>query len=166
MLRDTIHMKGANYSAAGQNCRRGTRNANHQTIKSEGSLVIHSQALAFPGVVRFAKLGDQATPAVTIQSGPSAFTARLSALCKLSAEETPLLQGLGRSTRKYAVHEEIGATASPFVPRVVVSGWACRQRILSDGRRQIINLVLPGDVIGDLEHPELPVNDSFVALTR
>lgn len=135
-------------------------------MKSEGSLVTHSQALAFPGVVRFAKPGDHGTPpAVAIQSGPSAFTSRLSALCQLSVEEVLLLQGLGRSTRRYVLHEEIGADTNPFVPRVVVSGWACRQRILSDGRRQIINLILPGDVIGDLEHPDLPVNDSFVALT-
>lgn len=32
--------------------------------------------------------------------------------------------------------------------RLLVSGWAGRARILRDGRRQFINLILPGDVIG------------------
>lgn len=33
-------------------------------------------------------------------------------------------------------------------PLLIVSGWACRVRSLSDGRRQIMNLLLPGDAIG------------------
>lgn len=29
--------------------------------------------------------------------------------------------------------------------RIFVSGWACRYKVLEDGRRQIVNFVLPGD---------------------
>lgn len=32
--------------------------------------------------------------------------------------------------------------------RVLLSGWACRYKSFADGRRQILNLLLPGDVIG------------------
>ena len=32
--------------------------------------------------------------------------------------------------------------------RVVVSGWAFRYRMLHDGRRQILNILLPGDTFG------------------
>jgi CRP-like cAMP-binding protein len=33
-------------------------------------------------------------------------------------------------------------------PQVLLEGWACRQRLLADGRRQIIVVLLPGDLIG------------------
>jgi CRP-like cAMP-binding protein len=33
-------------------------------------------------------------------------------------------------------------------PHLLVSGWACCHRLLSDGRRQILCLLLPGDCIG------------------
>ena len=126
----------------------------------------HVQPMAHPNVVRFAKSLDPVAPrAVVAPSGLRAFTSRVSALGKLSAEELLLLQGVGRFTRSHAQHEEIGADATPMVSRVVVSGWACRQRMLGDGRRQIISLILPGDVIGNLEQAELPSEDSFVALT-
>src|SRR4051812_38806623 len=32
-------------------------------------------------------------------------------------------------------------------PRIVLSGWACSQQILKNGRRQIFSLFLPGDFI-------------------
>ena len=125
-----------------------------------------SQPLAHHNVVRFAKSPSPVAPRiVAAPSGLQAFTSRLSALGKLSAEELLLLQGLGRFTRSHVPHEEIGADATTLVARVVVSGWACRQRMLGDGRRQIISLILPGDVVGTLEHPDLPSEDSFVALT-
>ena len=33
--------------------------------------------------------------------------------------------------------------------RLMVSGWSCRPRILPDGRRQMLGLLLPGDIMGD-----------------
>ena len=48
------------------------------------------------------------------------------------------------------------------VPRVLMTGWACRQRLLSDGRRQIFTLYLPGDLI--LPKPA-PIRPSILALT-
>jgi CRP-like cAMP-binding protein len=33
-------------------------------------------------------------------------------------------------------------------PRLIVSGWAAATRILPDGRRQILQIFLPGDVLG------------------
>jgi CRP-like cAMP-binding protein len=33
-------------------------------------------------------------------------------------------------------------------PRFLISGWACRFRQLSDGRRQILTMILPSDSIG------------------
>jgi CRP-like cAMP-binding protein len=35
--------------------------------------------------------------------------------------------------------------ARPDRVRVFLSGWACRYKVLEDGRRQIVNFILPGD---------------------
>lgn len=35
--------------------------------------------------------------------------------------------------------------ARPDKVRVFLSGWACRYKVLEDGRRQIVNFILPGD---------------------
>ena len=34
-------------------------------------------------------------------------------------------------------------------PKIMLSGWACHQRILECGRRQIFSFVLPGDLLGN-----------------
>jgi CRP-like cAMP-binding protein len=56
------------------------------------------------------------------------------------------------------------AVEGPFGrPRMILSGWACRQRLLPDGRRQIFDFLLPGDVTG-LWSP-LDTQTTVVALT-
>ncbi len=81
-------------------------------------------------------------------------------------EEVSLIRGLGRFTRSHLPGTEIGADAAPMMSRVVLSGWACQQRMLGDGRRQIISFLLPGDVIGSLEPLDLPADHSVMALTQ
>lgn len=50
--------------------------------------------------------------------------------------------------------------------RIIISGWACRQRCLPDGRRQIFGFLIPGDTVGlCAEHRPLD-QVSTVALTR
>lgn len=51
----------------------------------------------------------------------------------------------------------VGAGTKPGHAWVLVSGWACRQRLLPDGRRQILDLLLAGDMIG------LPPDDAALA---
>ena len=50
-------------------------------------------------------------------------------------------------------------------PRYLVAGWACRFRHLSDGRRQIFDLVLPGEGVGVCRRPHPLASTSIVALT-
>ncbi len=127
----------------------------------------HSQPLVHQNVVRFARPLDPVAPrAVVAPSGLDAFTSRLSALGKLSMEEVSLIRGLGRFARSHLPGTEIGADAAPMMSRVVLSGWACQQRMLGDGRRQIISFLLPGDVIGSLEPLDLPADYSVMALTQ
>lgn len=50
-------------------------------------------------------------------------------------------------------------------PRFVVAGWAARQRVLSDGRRQIFSMILPGDNFGVAPRNAPPAPWTVVALT-
>lgn len=103
-----------------------------------------------------------------ISGKPAQFNAvllRLSAFCRLSEDDARLLHGMSRLVRQHAPRTEIGTGSKPAAPRLLVSGWACRQRILGDGRRQIIHFILPGDTIGDLGEPSLPSDSNSVCLT-
>jgi CRP-like cAMP-binding protein len=50
-------------------------------------------------------------------------------------------------------------------PHFIVSGWACRVRELADTRRQIMRLLLPGDMIGLSLQSRARAQTSVVALT-
>jgi CRP-like cAMP-binding protein len=50
-------------------------------------------------------------------------------------------------------------------PRYLISGWACRYRHLSDGRRQIFDVVLPGEGISVCLRANPLANTSLMALT-
>lgn len=96
----------------------------------------------------------------------SALICRLSALSQLSEEDLRLLYSLARFIRLHPPRTEIWTGMKPTAPRLLVSGWACRHRLLGDGRRQIINFILPGDSIGNLEELALPSDTSSMALTN
>jgi CRP-like cAMP-binding protein len=96
---------------------------------------------------------------------PNALAQRLSTFAPLSADEMQILNDLPRQTRKYAAREEVCSEGRMSAPRVLLSGWACRQRLLGDGRRQIVNFLLPGDPCVPLERPAVVAHCSVVALT-
>lgn len=50
-------------------------------------------------------------------------------------------------------------------PRYLISGWACRYRHLSDGRRQIFDVVLAGEGVGVSLRPHPLAHTSIAALT-
>jgi CRP-like cAMP-binding protein len=50
-------------------------------------------------------------------------------------------------------------------PKIVLAGWAARIRMLSDGRRQILSFVIPGDVFGYSARPRAFSLSPIVALT-
>jgi CRP-like cAMP-binding protein len=56
--------------------------------------------------------------------------------------------------------------ANLSAPLFVVSGWACRLRELSDGRRQIYDYLVPGDAIGLSGWPRSLVAATVIALTN
>lgn len=78
-----------------------------------------------------------------------AFSERLSRLARLESDELEMLQAAERDQRRSPARRELIVEGEPVrTRRALLSGWACRQRILSDGRRQILGLLMPGDLIG------------------
>ncbi len=74
-------------------------------------------------------------------------------------EQMPNLEVLPAG-RDLAPEDGVGARAG-----LLLSGWACRQRLLPDGRRQIIDLLMPGDFVGMA--PGAPLQSTWtVCLTR
>jgi CRP-like cAMP-binding protein len=88
---------------------------------------------------------------------------RLKSLANLSEAEMESIRTLGDRRERHAQGEQLVAEgANGIRPRFVVSGWACRQRLMPDGRRQIFSFLLPGDGFGFTYRPAL---SSIVALT-
>ncbi|MEH3048409.1 Crp/Fnr family transcriptional regulator [Sphingomonas adhaesiva] len=50
-------------------------------------------------------------------------------------------------------------------PQLLVRGWAARVRLLPDGRRQFLNFLVPGDVIGLSDVPQPLATATVVAVT-
>ena len=90
---------------------------------------------------------------------------RLRAFNALSEAEQELLRNLADRRERFASGEELAAEGGPpGRPRFILSGWACRQRVLPDGRRQIFGFLLPGDGFA-LNRPLAPELTTIVALT-
>lgn len=75
---------------------------------------------------------------------------RLRGVSTLAPHEIEFILSLGEQPKTHAV----GTTICPHEdgsphPRLMVGGWACRPRLLADGRRQMLALLLPGDMMGD-----------------
>jgi CRP-like cAMP-binding protein len=86
---------------------------------------------------------------------------RLSALAPLGPESLAALDEAQRQRRKIVTHREV-ALASGNRVGLVLSGWAARVRHWSDGRRQIMHVLLAGDLL-DME--QTPASVSTIALT-
>jgi len=89
------------------------------------------------------------TPSAT--AVPNAFVSRLAQLVPVSPDEAAILCELQASPRTVQRHRDIiteGRSYSSLF--IIMEGNAIRYRILHDGRRQIVNIVLPGDIVGAL----------------
>jgi CRP-like cAMP-binding protein len=92
---------------------------------------------------------------------------RLNSLAPLSGEEMELVYSLEGHVDSHAPGRElVVGDATTVRALVVVDGWACRQRVLPDGRRQIFSFLLPGDAIGLSREPGPHALSPTMALTR
>jgi CRP-like cAMP-binding protein len=92
---------------------------------------------------------------------------RLSGGAKLSRAEIDALESLTGAPRRFAKGAELvaqGAAADQVW--LTSSGWAFRQKSLSDGRRQIVAILLPGELTE--KGPAMPFGapDTIVAATE
>ena len=75
------------------------------------------------------------------------FVLKLDNYARLSPEHRLEIEALTAHPLQIPAHESIIQDGdNPHVVNVVLGGWACRYKILPDGRRQIIALFLPGDM--------------------
>ncbi|MBM0206167.1 Crp/Fnr family transcriptional regulator [Micromonospora sp. STR1s_5] len=77
----------------------------------------------------------------------SALLRKLDALSPLTQDGAEALQRAAQSQIRHCRSREdlISEGDKPQTLRMILSGWACRYKMLEDGRRQILNLLLPGD---------------------
>jgi CRP-like cAMP-binding protein len=88
---------------------------------------------------------------------------RLVQLVDLSPEEVTILEGLQSNTRLVRRNREIVTQGRRYDTLfVMIDGISIRYRVLRDGRRQILNIALPGDFIGFpacfFEHALYPIS--------
>ena len=82
-------------------------------------------------------------------NSPNPLTRKLAQLAPLSAADTALLDSLQSPTRAVARHRELISAGRRYDGLLIlIDGIAIRSRVLHDGRRQILNIAIPGDVIG------------------
>jgi CRP-like cAMP-binding protein len=90
------------------------------------------------------------TPARTSNVARTApLEARLQSYAPLKPSDVEIIRACCDDLKGAPAGSEIlSAEAAPEHPRLIVSGWAAAARSLSDGRRQILRIFLPGDVLG------------------
>ena len=91
---------------------------------------------------------------------PNAFARKLQSYASLSTDEVAMLSQATELGRKVAARQDLireGDKPGPVF--VVLEGWACRYKILPDGKRQIMAFLMPGDfcdlhaeVLDEMDH--------------
>jgi CRP-like cAMP-binding protein len=91
---------------------------------------------------------------------------RLSALAPLD-EDAHLALGLAiRKSRTVAPRRELLVEGAEIKERLLIlNGWAARFRQLEDGRKQIVSLLLPGDLVGLCDQEQPLATASITAIT-
>lgn len=91
---------------------------------------------------------------------------RLAALTPLGDEATAALRRAAADARPIRARREILCEGRPITaPLLLLDGWAAQVRILPDGRRQLIGLVLPGEIMGHCGFAGPVASATTVALT-
>jgi len=112
------------------------------------------------------RVGPKELRAPGLAIGSELLLRRLRDSTPLSAAEISLVLSLTEGIKTHAPGSLIcpKSDSSPH-PRLIVSGWACRPRMLPDGRRQMLGVLLPGDLIGDRGDRRPLAMNPAVALT-
>ena len=101
----------------------------------------------------------------------NAFVRKLSGLADLGEEDVATLVSSTSQTRQFAARRDLireGDRPGPVF--VVLSGWACRYKILPSGTRQITSFMLPGDscdlhiaILDEMDHSIQTITKASIA---
>lgn len=102
----------------------------------------------------------------------NAFVEKLRGFAPVSDTDAQLLHKLSRNSRDVpASHDLIREGTEPGPIIVVLSGWACRYKLLPDGSRQIIAFMMPGDfcdihagILAEMDHSIATLTPATIAL--
>lgn len=92
---------------------------------------------------------------------------KLRSIVPLTEEQCEAIERLPVRIHTLAAHNDIVRDGDrPGHCFLILEGWACRYKLLGDGRRQILSIHLPGD-IPDLQSLHIPTMDhSLASLTK
>ncbi len=91
---------------------------------------------------------------------------RLNSLVPLDAISLAALDAAASESRTVLARRELVSESMPVGdPMLVLEGWAARVRQLSDGRRQILSFLLPGDLVGHHGYEGAVAATTIVAFT-
>jgi CRP-like cAMP-binding protein len=91
---------------------------------------------------------------------------RMSKLAELSPRERALIESIAQRREDVPAGTELIREGEALnSPRLLMAGWACRFRTLPDGRRQIFEFILPGDIYGLCLRPQAIALTTSLALT-
>lgn len=127
---------------------------------------VTSEVLEF-GRIR-AAVGDDTVSRRRLADGLTAvgpLLHRLGRFAALTPEEIERVARLAATRRRWTAGTVLFAEGRATGPHFVISGWACGQRVLRDGRRQIFDFVAPGEGFGFGPLTESEERQSIVALT-
>ena len=107
------------------------------------------------------------TEARAHSEGERAIISHLNALAPLDdVEQARLLGGIGHF-REWRPNQVLIAPGAELTePVFIVSGWAGRARSLMDGRRQVIDFYIPGDLMGFTSRASSRAKAQYVCLTH
>jgi CRP-like cAMP-binding protein len=92
---------------------------------------------------------------------------RLAHLATLSPSELSIIRQTCATAEIVPAGTNLYAEGEPSTkPGAFVAGWGCRMRMLADGRRQIFDFFLPGDVFGLGSPPVSVAATSAITVTR
>lgn len=91
---------------------------------------------------------------------------RLNALAQLDEAATFAILNSVSSARHFGPHHQLLIEGHKIAcPLLIIEGWAARVRVFADGRRQLLSLLLPGDLIGFCGHSRPRASSTVISLT-
>lgn len=84
-------------------------------------------------------------PVLTVPEIPAVI--RLSRLAPLGPDDLAIVVAAAAGARSVAPRQDLTAAWRAAAPVLILDGWAHRSALLADGRRQISEILLPGDVV-------------------